>query len=284
MNYRHAFHAGNFADVFKHALLSRIFVYMKRKDAALRFIDTHAGIGWYDLAADEARRTGEWREGIGRLAGAAMPPDVSELLGPYLTAVGLSAGEAAPARYPGSPALAAAMLRPQDRMIFCELHPVDAAVLASVMRRDRRVKTVEIDGYTALRAYVPPVERRGIVLIDPPFEKTDEFTTAARNIAEAWHKWPAGAYCLWYPLKPGGGADGFFAALVEAGVRKILRMDLAVREPEPGAGLCATGLAVVNPPYVLEREARTLLPWLAATLGQGPGATWSVDWIAGEDE
>ena len=284
MNYRHAYHAGNFADVFKHALLTRILVYLMRKDAPLRCIDTHAGVGWYDLSGDEAERTGEWRDGIGRLAGAAPPGSTPELLQPYLAIAGAAVAGGGAGRYPGSPAIAAALLRPDDRMIFCELHPADAARLQRQFARDKRVRAIEIDGYTALRAYVPPVERRGVVLIDPPFEDRGEFARLAGAVSAAWRKWPTGVYAVWYPVKAPGAADGFYGDLKEAGVRRILRLELAVDSVRPGGPLTATGLAVINPPYVLEAEARELLGFLARVLAQGAGAVWRVDWAAGEGE
>src|SRR5947209_7834196 len=174
MNYRHAFHAGNFADVIKHAVLARIIAHLKEKPAAFRVIDTHAGAGVYDLAGPEAARTGEWREGIGRLMAAKLAPAVRELLAPYLDAIAaFNPGETLKA-YPGSPALAQYWLRPQDRLIACEREAAEARALAARMRGDNRIRTVTIDGYTALNAYVPPKKRRGLVLIDPPFEQPNE--------------------------------------------------------------------------------------------------------------
>ncbi|MCC2096396.1 MAG: 23S rRNA (adenine(2030)-N(6))-methyltransferase RlmJ [Hyphomicrobiales bacterium] len=287
MNYRHAFHAGNFADVFKHVLLLRILTYLKRKPAPFRYIDTHAGIGSYDLAGDEATRTGEWRDGIARLLDADIPSGIEPLLDPYLAIVrewlasGGSGGHKP--RYPGSPSLAQAALRPLDRLIFCELHPADVRALSRHTGRDKRTKIIAIDGYTGLRAYVPPVERRGLVLIDPPFEKTDEFAQIARSLGEAWRKWPTGIYCVWYPVKSLRDCDGFFDALCDNGIQKITRVEFAVRGPEPGAGLASNGLAIVNPPYVLEDEVHRILPFLQDVLQQGPGAGWRIEHYAYTD-
>lgn len=283
MNYRHAYHAGNFADVFKHVLLARMLVYLMRKDAPLRFIDTHAGPGWYDLSGEEAGRTGEWRDGIGRLVGASPPGPLVELLQPYLAVVTGAAVRDRPGRYPGSPGIAARLLRPADRMIFCELHPVDCGHLRRNFSRDDRVKAIEIDGYMGLHAYVPPIERRGLVLVDPPFEDRGEFGRLANALAVAWRKWPTGTYALWYPLKAMADADHLHGALREAGVRKILRLELAVDAIAADSPLAATGMAVINPPYVLEEEARSLLPFLMQTLARGPGAEWRVAWTVGED-
>ncbi len=171
MNYRHGFHAGNFADVFKHALLARLLVYLLRKDAPFRVIDTHAGEGAYDLASDEAGRTLEWEGGIGRLADLSGADDETRaLLAPYLDCVGALGDDGRPPLYPGSPMIAARLMREQDRAIFCELRPDAFDALRYRFGADMRVKTIHIDGYTGLGAYVPPKERRGLVLIDPPFE------------------------------------------------------------------------------------------------------------------
>jgi 23S rRNA (adenine2030-N6)-methyltransferase len=272
MNYRHAFHAGNFADVFKHVVLSRILAYLVRKDAPLRYLDTHAGIGRYDLGGEEAARTGEWREGVARVATADKPADVAALLAPWLAALGSCDDEGRPQSYPGSPALAQAMLRPQDRLTLCELHPRDSVALRRAMGRDKRVKTLCIDGYMALNAYVPPVERRGLVLVDPPFESPDEFGRLASAFAGAHGKWPTGVYALWHPVKDGRIVDRFYRDLAGAGADKILRLELSVGAPQAEGRLVASGMAVVNPPFVLAEEARILLPWLAAVMaGTGAG-------------
>src|SRR3954452_10789978 len=195
MNYRHAFHAGNFADVLKHAVLVRILLHLRSKPAAFRVIDTHAGSGRYDLAGPEASRTGEWRDGIGRFAAARqapvhLEPDVAELMAPYLDVVARLNGGGQLSAYPGSCEIARAHLRPQDRLVACELEPNAARALARNLAGDARVKVVAIDGWTALTAYVPPKERRGLVLIDPAFEQPDEFTRLGERFAAAHRKWP----------------------------------------------------------------------------------------------
>ena len=194
MNYRHAFHAGNFADVLKHAVLALILSHLRRKDAPFRVIDTHAGIGLYDLEGDEASRTGEWRGGIGRLDEADIPAGIAERLAPYLTVVGDIRRAHGPFIYPGSPEISRRLTRAQDRVVLIEKHPEDAALLAANMKRDQRVKVVELDGWTALKAYVPPPEKRGVVLIDPPFEEAGELARMARGVTAAWSKWRTGIY------------------------------------------------------------------------------------------
>lgn len=280
MNYRHAFHAGNFADVFKHALLARLLVYLAKKDAPFRVIDTHAGEGAYDLASEEAERSPEWRGGIARLADlSAAGEEVRDLLAPYLDIVGPLDAEGRPARYPGSPLIAQALMRAQDRAVFCELRPEAFEALRRRLRRDERAKAVQIDGYTGLPAFVPPKERRGLVLIDPPFERRDEYDALFAAFREAHSKWPTGVYALWHPIKD-ASAKGFYRALAESGVRRVLQLELSVGGET--ARLSRAGLVVVNPPFVFEDEARALLSFLARRLEQGEGAGFAAEWIAGE--
>jgi 23S rRNA (adenine2030-N6)-methyltransferase len=257
MNYRHEFHAGNFADVLKHALLARVLLYLRRKDKPFRYIDTHAGAGLFDLDGPEAQRSGEARAGIFRLREADIAPEAAALLSPYLEIVG------ATNLYPGSPKIAQALLRPQDKALCCELLPQAAASLRGALARDRRAKVVEIDGFQGLNAFVPPPERRGLVLIDPPFERRDEYERAYDALAAALRKWPGGTYMVWQPVKEPEVADAFCAAV--GGLAETLRIDLQVGAPK---GLGRTGLLVVNPPYALEQEAATLLPELTRILAQ----------------
>src|SRR6516164_1479473 len=255
MNYRHAFHAGNFADVVKHAVLVRILVHLREKPAPFRVIDTHAGAGRYDLAAEEAQRSGEWREGIDRLVRAPIAARARALLAPYLDAVAACNGAGRLTAYPGSPALAAG---------------------------DRCSKAVAIDGWTALNAYVPPKERRGLVLVDPAFEDAGDFARLAQALAAAHRKWASGTYLAWYPIKERAAPDALARRLRRSGVPKILRAELTVAAPRAGTRLGACGLIVINPPWTLAGELAILLPELAVTLsGVGEGAH-CVDWLVGE--
>ncbi len=267
MNYRHEFHAGNFADVLKHVVLVRALLYLRRKDKPFRIIDTHAGAGIYDLAGPEALRSGEARDGILRLLDAD-PGEAGALLAPYLDIV-RTAG--APRLYPGSPKIAQALLRPQDRALFCELLPEAAQRLRRSLGRDERVKTIEIDGYSGLKAYVPPVERRGLVLVDPPFERRDEYERMFDSLAVALRRWPGGTFMIWQPVKEREIADAFCQAIA-AEAPDWLRIDLQVETPTIGRPLARTGLMIVNPPYVLEDEMKILAPALARLLARGPGA------------
>jgi len=309
MNYRHAFHAGNFADVVKHTVLTRILMHLLGKPAAFRVIDTHAGAGVYDLAGEEASRSGEWRAGIGRLLAAPIAPAVQALLKPYLDVVAsLNSALAAPhagsqgddsdekerfasaspgsepalTTYPGSPALARAFLRPQDRLIACELEPKAHALLAHNLARDRRIKTVAIDGWTALNAYVPPSERRGIIVVDPPFEQPQDFTRLAHGLETAYRKWASGIYLLWYPIKGRQEPDALARRLRRSSIARILRAELAVAATLAQGPLGGCGLIVVNPPWTLENELAAILPELVEALGSR-NSNYRLDWITGEN-
>jgi 23S rRNA (adenine2030-N6)-methyltransferase len=324
MNYRHAFHAGNFADVMKHAVLARILVHLRGKPAAFRVIDTHAGAGLYDLAGEEASRSGEWRAGIGRLLTAPIAPAVRALLKPYLDVISsLNSAPAVPlvpaqagaqgddssqnqrsldhgvpgnervadaspgmestlTTYPGSPAVARAFLRPQDRLVACELEPKAYALLAHHLARDRRIKTVAIDGWMALNAYVPPSERRGIVIVDPPFEQAQDFTRLPHGLEAAHRKWASGIYVLWYPIKGRQEPDALARKLKRSGIARILRAELAVDATPAQGPLGGCGLIIVNPPWTLENELAAMLPELVKALGSR-NSNYRLDWITGEN-
>jgi 23S rRNA (adenine2030-N6)-methyltransferase len=280
MNYRHAFHAGNFADVFKHAVLCRIITHLLAKPAPFRVIDTHAGAGLYDLAGTEASRSGEWRDGIGRLQ--ALDPALRSLLSPYLDIIDGLNPRGGLSVYPGSPAIVRAMLRAHERLVACELEPQAAAALAHRFRADKRVRTVAIDGWTALTAYVPPKERRGLVLIDPPFEQAGEFARLADGLVAAHRKWATGSFLLWYPIKDRREPDALARRLQRSGIGKILRAELMVARLGETERLIGNGLIIVNPPWLLEGELTTLLPELAMLLSSAQTGGFRLDWLAGQ--
>jgi len=282
VNYRHAFHAGSFADVFKHAVLSRILMHLREKPAAFRVIDTHAGAGIYDLTGDEASRGGEWHDGIERLLAAPIAENAAALLAPYLEAVGALNAPGRLTAYPGSPALVRAWLRPQDRLIACELEPQAAKSLSFHLRHDSRIKCLEIDGWTALAAYVPPKERRGLVLIDPPFEQDSDFANLANGLAAAHRKWATGIYALWYPIKGRSEPDALAKRLRRLGIGKILRAELIVSPLSDPTRLNGSGLIIVNPPWLLENELAVLLPVLAGILARQGKGSFTLDRLAGE--
>jgi 23S rRNA (adenine2030-N6)-methyltransferase len=266
MNYRHAFHAGSFADVLKHAVLVRALLHLREKQAASRVVETHAGAGRYDLAG-EAERTGEWRNGIGKLFAHPPAGEAATLLEPYLALVRAENPEGL-RYYPGSPLIARALCRPQDRMVFCELEPGERHRLAAALRRDRRATISELDGWIALKALLPPRERRGLVLVDPPFEEEDEFERMLAGLAEAHARFATGTYLLWYAIKDPREVESFCRRLARLGIPKILRIELAIGPVRADAALAACGLIAVNPPWTLEPEMKVLLPALVGLLGR----------------
>jgi len=270
MNYRHGFHAGNFADALKHVVLMRILSHLNAKATPYRVVDTHAGAGRYDLGSEEALRTHEWKDGVARLDRSPLAPAVEALLKPWRDAVGAARSLYGADAYPGSPWLCRQAMRHDDRLIAAELHPQTYKKLLAVIGRDDRCKALEIDGWNALRANVPPKERRGLVLIDPPFEEKDEFATLTAEFIAAHRKWPTGIYALWYPLKERRAIERLLDGVALAGIGRLLRLEIDVDRPEAAGGLSATGMLVVNPPWLLAEEARVLLPALTERLAQGP--------------
>lgn len=282
MNYRHAFHAGNFADVIKHIVLVRILLYLQEKPAAFRVIDSHAGAGLYDLTGPEAQRGGEWLTGIARLYQARLSAAVQDLVAPYLDVVRSFNRPGKLESYPGSPLIARALLRPQDRLVACEVEPEARRQLIDALRRDEQGRVVDLDGWTAIGAFVPPKERRGLVLVDPPFEASDEFSRVAEGFAAAFGRWPTGVYALWYPAKSRRTTDALAARVAETAAAKgaggkVMRIEFSVAPQNPDGPLTSAGLLVVNPPYTLTADLKRILPELEKPLGQGGAARFRLD-------
>jgi 23S rRNA (adenine2030-N6)-methyltransferase len=264
---------------------------LRQKPAAFRVIDSHAGAGRYDLFAAEPSRSGEWHDGIERLWAQSgetrQDAEPWPLLEPYLEAVAALNPTRSLRTYPGSPLIVQSLLRPQDRLIACELEPGSGAMLAAALRGDRRVKAIAIDGWTAIGAYLPPKERRGLVLIDPPFEDAAEFARLPEALAAAHRRWPTGIYMLWYPITVRAEPDVLARRLQRLGIAKILRCEMVLGSPPGQAGLAGSGLIVVNPPFTLEQDLKILLPTLGGILarptsprGDGLQAAHRVDWLA----
>jgi 23S rRNA (adenine2030-N6)-methyltransferase len=285
MNYQHAFHAGNFADVHKHIVLTRVLDHLRQKPAAFRVVDTHAGAGRYELFGPQAARSGEWRDGIGRLfamprSGAAGTDAAQTLIAPYLDIVA-ALNPGGPLRlYPGSPLIVKALLRRQDRLIACELEPSAAASLESVLRGDARAKALAMDGWMALFANIPPKERRGLVVIDPPYEESIDFARLSETLAQAHRKWANGVYLLWYPIKARAAPDALARRLRRLAVPKILRCELTIAPPRADGALAGSGLIIVNPPFPLQRELQVVLPVLTRLLA--PMGAYRLDWLSRE--
>lgn len=282
MNYRHAYHAGNIGDVLKHAVLARLITYFKRKDKAFRVIDSHAGIGRYDLISEETQKTGEWQLGIGKILAADIPAAVSELLAPWLDVLKEENPEGGLKVYPGSPLLARRLLRKQDRLTLTELHPADFETLSRLFAGDHQVKTIHLDGWLALGSFLPPKEKRGLILIDPAFEKTTEFADMTDAVIKGWRKWQTGTFALWYPMKDTRAIARMHKDFEEAGLRDVLKIELNAGKSGPDTRMLGSGMTLINPPFTLAGEMRQLLPWLCGIVHQGPGADWKVEQVVGE--
>jgi 23S rRNA (adenine2030-N6)-methyltransferase len=287
MNYRHAFHAGGHADVLKHVVLAAMIERLKAKEAPFRVLDTHAGIGVYDLASDAAARTGEWRDGVGRLYdenGATRPlsPRAEAVLAPWRRAVAAVNGDGALRHYPGSPEIARLGLRPQDRLALNELHPEDHARLAIEYRRDARVRITGLDAALVVKAQLPPPERRGIILIDPAYEAADDPERALAMLAEGHRRFATGVFALWYPVTGDPLSTTLRRKACALALPKMIDVTLDVRKPDR-RGLAGSGLLIVNPPWRLAESLHDLLPELADRLRQGDGAIGAVTTLADEE-
>lgn len=283
MNYSHAFHAGNFADVMKHIIVTRLVEYLKKKDGAFRVIDTHAGIGRYDLTGEIASRSPEFADGIGRLLTAELPQKAKPLVQPYLDVIKALNPDNLLKYYPGSPLLVRQLFRPQDRLSALELHPEYAKRLSALFEGDVQVRVIHLDGWLALNAHVPPKEKRGLVLVDPPFEEKGEFDRIVDGLLKAHRKFIGGVYALWYPLKDTRAVHDFTSALRDCGIPKILRAEVSVRPASNPPKLHGTGMIIVNPPFTLEAELRILLPALALLLGDPGLGRHKLEWLRGEE-
>ncbi|HEY5720648.1 MAG TPA: 23S rRNA (adenine(2030)-N(6))-methyltransferase RlmJ [Gammaproteobacteria bacterium] len=275
LSYQHAYHAGNFADVHKHALLCLALTLLQRKPAPLACLETHAGRGSYNLEGDAARRSGEWRDGIGRLWATADAP--ADLL-PYLDAV-RAANSGKLARYPGSPALVRHLLRADDRAVLMELHPHEGAELKALYRGDRQVAVHLRDGFEGLPPLVPPATRRGLVLVDPSYEVKEDYAAVPALVQQAHRRWPGGSYLVWYPLLAAGRERRLREAFRRSGMRPILDTQLVVARA--GRGMHGSGLLVVNPPWPLAERWAPLGDWLATRLARETGHATS-DWLVPE--
>ena len=291
MNYRHQFHAGNFADVMKHALLVQLVRGLQKKEKGFLYLDTHAGRGGYDLTAaatgDSLARKPEWPEGVGRLAGRGdLPGAVAEYLAlaRKFDASRRAGAEADGALkfYPGSPWLVRELARPQDRLALCERQPGECAAVREVFLFSARTTVQETDGYGAVRALLPPPERRALVLIDPPFEAQDEFARVAAALGEGLRRFPSGVFAVWYPLTERARADGFFAELRALRPPPTLAAELMIAGDGAPLKLKGCGLAVINPPWQFDREAGPMLEFFGRALAQAPGGGGRVTWIVGE--
>lgn len=275
MNYRHAFHVGNHADVLKHAALSLVLEHLRRKATPFMVMDTHAGRGRYALDGEEATRSPEWRAGVARVWDWEDAPAAA---GPYLSALRAENPDGALRTYPGSPLMALAGMRAGDRLVACELHPEEAAALRRRLETDPRAQVHARDGFEAMGALLPPPERRGLVLIDPPYEDRDlELALSVKALRRALTRFGHGVYLWWRPLKDPREIEAVDAELLSGGAIRALRVELAVDRPAENAPLVASSLLAINPPYTLGEQLGALLPALAARIGQTGEAGWRID-------
>lgn len=261
MNYRHIYHAGNFADVMKHLAMLIILDHLKKKDSPFCVIDAHGGIGIYDLMGEQAQKTREWEDGVGRLSGLT---DTSEDLSLYTDIIAPYMGKHL---YPGSPLLAAHMLRANDRMIANELHPEDVETLKDTLYDFRNARVTHLDAYECIRANIPPPEKRGIVLIDPPFEKTDEFETLARQMEEWKKRFANGIFIIWYPIKSHLAVDAMKNAARELGLPRTWCLETLRHSRTQEGTFNGSGLIVFNTPYQVPERIEAILPLLEERLG-----------------
>jgi 23S rRNA (adenine2030-N6)-methyltransferase len=276
MNYRHDYHAGNFADVLKHVVLARVLTYLKNKPSPFRVIDTHAGAGRYDLWGPKADKTGEWRDGIDRLMHKELPEPAAGLLAPYLDAVRAINGASELRFYPGSPLIARQLMRADDVLIANELNKEDFERLRSEFHRAKATIVLNLDAWHAVKSLLPPKERRGVVLIDPPFEERSEFSDLLAALTAARARFATGVYLVWYPLKDEPAADRFVAELTAEPGTKFLEVRLAVCKPFAGLGLTASAMLILNPPYVLREELQSIMPVLRERLAEGEGSGYQL--------
>ena len=279
LSYRHSFHAGNHADVLKHIVQTLIIESLKEKEKPFLYLDTHAGAGRYQLTNAHATRTGEYLEGIARLW---QQEEVPELILPYLEAVGSLNTSDELRYYPGSPLLAAKLLREQDLLMLTELHPTDFPLLRTEFSRDKRVRVCREDGFGQLKSKLPPASRRGFALIDPPYELKQDYSAVVKGIVEGYKRFATGTYAIWYPVVHRQQIKRMLKELEATGIRKILQIELAVKPDSDQLGMTASGMIVINPPWKLSSQMASILPWLHKTLvPEGTGHTL-VEWVVPE--
>ena len=280
LSYRHSFHAGNFADVHKHLVLSILLEYLIKKDKPLCYIDTHSGIGLYDLQAASAMKNQEFKDGFLKLN--SDNPSTPESITAYLNIIKNFNDNGQTRYYPGSPAIAANLLRPQDRIVLSELHNTDYPILKQYFHQDKRVTVHHQNGYQGLKAFLPPKEKRGLVLIDPSYELSDEFDRVQQEASKAYTKWPTGCYAIWYPILLRKTIDVFEQKMIESGIKKILVSEICLHDDDVPKRLNGSGMMLINPPWKTDEILNDIQPWLLKQLHQDDRAKQRVEWLSGE--
>lgn len=278
LSYRHSFHAGNHADVLKHLVLTLILQSLKQKEKGFFYLDTHSGVGRYSLLSAEAEKTGEYLEGIARLwERTDLPSEVALYLDEIKK---INRGKLR--YYAGSPLLAVQQLREQDRALLTELHPNDFPLLRQEFAKIPNVVTKRENGFQQLKAALPPKEKRGLVLIDPPYEMKEDYELVVQAIREGYKRFATGVYAIWYPVVLRAHTKRIVRGLQETGIRKILQIELAVRPDSDQRGMTASGMIVINPPWQLENQMKSVLPYLTEVLVPEGTGSWAVEWITPE--
>jgi len=276
MNYRHLYHAGNFADVFKHILLVALIQSLQRKPKPICYIETHAGSGFYDLTSVEAQKNTEFREGVSKIWKMR---DTPEIVTAYQTIIRQFNQKAGLHFYPGSPAIVKALLRTHDRMWLCELQEDEANQLQQLFIHEKQIKVFQQEGYQALKAWLPPTERRGLVFIDPPFEKDTEFNDIINGLKAAYQRWQTGVYAIWYPIKSRTEVTQFHQSLSRMSIQKILIAELCIYPDDIPIRFNGTGLVIINPPWQFDEQLQTLLPWLWSQLAVAQQGNYRIHWL-----
>lgn len=279
LSYRHSFHAGNYADVLKHIVQLLILEALQQKEKGFLYLDTHAGAGLYSLQSFEAEKTAEFTEGIGYLWER---DDLPEIVRHYLQQVKQVNPKDKLNFYPGSPLLAANLLRPQDRAILTELHPSDYPLLRKNMQKFSNIQVKRENGFQQLKSALPPKERRGFVLIDPPYELKEDYQLVVEAIVEGYKRFATGTYAIWYPVVLRQQIKKMIHSFEATQIRKILQIELGIRPDSTQRGMTASGMIVINPPWKLESQMREILPYLSEVLAPAGTGHWSVNWITPE--
>ncbi|MES4614949.1 MAG: 23S rRNA (adenine(2030)-N(6))-methyltransferase RlmJ [Ewingella sp.] len=279
LSYRHSFHAGNHADVLKHTVQSLIIESLKEKEKPFLYLDTHAGAGRYLLSGEHAERTGEYLEGIARIW---QREDQPAELAAYMSAIKHFNRNESLRYYPGSPLIARQLLREEDKLHLTELHPSDFPLLRSEFQKDNRARVVREDGYQQLKAQLPPQSRRGLILMDPPYELKTDYQDVVKGIQEGYKRFATGTYALWYPVVMRQQIKKMLRDLEATGIRRILQIELGVRPDSDQRGMTASGMIVINPPWKLEQQMNNVLPWLLETLVPSGTGHQLVKWVVPE--
>jgi len=279
LSYRHIYHAGNHADILKHITMSQICRHFIKKDSPFFYLDTHAGIGQYELNSEQAQKNKEYHSGISRLFSESAVPEAIEGL---LEIVRDMNPTDQLEYYPGSPKVVDYYTRQKDKLHLCELHPNDYPLLAALFPQKRKANVVKENGFAAVKAMLPPPQKRGFVLMDPPYEVKKDYQFVVKSLEEGYKRFPQGTFAIWYPVLGRQQADHLLKSVKATNIRNILLLELNVRDTEKERGMAGSGMIIVNPPWTLEQDAREFMPFLSKTLAEDQEANYQITWITPE--